>query len=194
METVYMKDDETDGHSTDRMSKGDTSKSSSDVTDHPEKDKKQGDSNKVKFRHSFQMRTMPEGYNSGRQYIIQARSDEERQKIVADLTKLSKIAIDKHLAKSQFRKTQVRRALPSFHTRVERPPHHDRPTEPRNRSRVAAAGGARHGRPATCRRCGTSRTARQPPPRSSLAAAATPPPAATVTVTTHGCCAHTAQP
>ena len=103
-----MKDDEADGHSTDRMSKGETSKSGIDATDHPEKDKKQGDTNKVKFRHSFQLRTQPEGYNSGRQYIVQARSEEERQKIVADLAKFSKMAIDKHLAKSQFRKTQVR--------------------------------------------------------------------------------------
>ena len=102
-----MKDDETEGHSTERMGKGENSKSGMDVTDHPEKDKKQGDTNKVKFRHSFQLRTKSDGYNSGRQYIIQARSDEERQKIATDLIKLSKIAIDKHLAKSQFRKTQA---------------------------------------------------------------------------------------
>ncbi len=109
-ETANMKDDESEGHTSERMSKGDTSKSAMDFSEHhgPEKDKKQGDSNKVKFRHSFQLRTKPEGYNSGRQYIIQARSEEERQKIVKDLTKLSKIAIDKFLAKSQFRKTQVR--------------------------------------------------------------------------------------
>jgi hypothetical protein len=106
-ETANMKDDESDGHTSERMSKGESSKSSMDLSEHPEKDKKQGDSNKVKFRHSFQLRTKPEGYNSGRQYIIQARSEEERQKIVKELTKLSKIAIDKFLAKSQFRKTQV---------------------------------------------------------------------------------------
>ncbi len=106
-ETANMKDDETEGNS-ERMGRGDANKSGVDVSDHPEKDKKQGDTNKVKFRHSFQLRTKPDGYNSGRQYIIQARSDEERQKIITDLNKLSKIAIDKFLAKSQFRKIQVR--------------------------------------------------------------------------------------
>ena len=109
-----MKDDDSDS-----QNKTELAKPVGDPSEHPDgkggetKDKKQGDTNKVKFRHAFQLRTKPDGYNSGRQYIIQARTEEERQKIVADLTKLSKIAIDKFLAKSQFRKTQARPAPPA---------------------------------------------------------------------------------
>ena len=114
-ETANMKDADGDGptHSAGpEKAKGESVKTVAD-SEHSEgkwpdtKEKKQGDTNKVKFRHAFQLRTKLEGYNSGRQYIVQARTEEERQKIVADLTKLSKIAIDKFLAKSQFRKTQA---------------------------------------------------------------------------------------
>jgi hypothetical protein len=133
-----MKDDESDGHGGAEKSRVDPTKSFIDQSEHTDskggdlKDKKQGDSNKVKFRHAFQLRTQQEGYNSGRQYIIQARTEEERQKIVADLTKLSKIANDKFLAKSQFRKTQAR-APPS-------------PADPRPHSHLKAGGA----RPACC--------------------------------------------
>mmetsp|Transcript_52361 Transcript_52361/g.109235 ORF Transcript_52361/g.109235 Transcript_52361/m.109235 type:complete len:514 (-) Transcript_52361:54-1595(-) len=70
--------------------------------------KKSGDSNKVKFRHAVQLCTKTEGdgYNSGRQYIIQARNEQEHKKIIKDLTRLSKLATDKFLAKSQFEKAQ----------------------------------------------------------------------------------------
>jgi hypothetical protein len=113
-ETSKMKDDDSETNGNSEKSKAEVSKSSADHSEHPElkggeiKDKKQGDTNKVKFRHAFQLRTQSEGYNSGRQYIIQARTEEERQKIVSDIIKLSKIANDKFLAKSQFRKTQAR--------------------------------------------------------------------------------------
>ena len=69
-------------------------------------DKKSGDSNKVKFQRALQLQTKPDGYNSGRQYIIQAHTDEECQQIYNELTKLSKIALDKYLAKSRFEKAQ----------------------------------------------------------------------------------------
>ena len=68
---------------------------------------KPGDSNKVKFRNAVQIHTKPDGYNSGRQYIIQARSDEESRKIAEQLTKLSKIATEIFLAKSKFAKAQA---------------------------------------------------------------------------------------
>ncbi len=113
-ETAKMKDDDSDTHGGVEKVKMESVKNPVDHSEHPEakggeiKDKKQGDTNKVKFRHAFQLRTKHDGYNSGRQYIIQARTEEERQKIVSDLTKLAKIANDKFLAKSQFRKTQAR--------------------------------------------------------------------------------------
>jgi hypothetical protein len=52
--------------------------------------KKSGDSNKVKFRHALQLctKTDGDGYNSGRQYIIQARNEPELKKIIKDLTRL----------------------------------------------------------------------------------------------------------
>ena len=118
-----MKDAEGDAHAGPEKAKGDQNgraPAADQASEHPEtkgaeaKAKKQGDTNKVKFRHAFQLRTQSEGYNSGRQYIIQARTEEERHKIVADLSRLAKIANDKHLAKSQFRKTQAR-AHPPLH-------------------------------------------------------------------------------
>ena len=104
-ETANMKDVDGDGPVGTEKVKGEHSEHDTKGAD--AKEKKQGDTNKVKFRHAFQLRTQPEGYNSGRQYIIQARTEEERHKIVNDLIKLSKIASDKFLAKSQFRKTQA---------------------------------------------------------------------------------------
>ena len=79
-------------------------------------DKKTGDSNKVKFQHALQLHTKPDGYNSGRQYIIQAHTDAECQKLLSDLTRLSKIALDKFLAKSRFEKAQARPRMPSSPT------------------------------------------------------------------------------
>ena len=82
----------------------------------PSSGKKSGDSNKVMFRNALQIHTKPDGYNSGRQYVIQARNEDERQKIVQDLTRLSKIATDKFLAKSQFDKAQASPAPISWST------------------------------------------------------------------------------
>ena len=70
-------------------------------------EKKSGDSNKVKFRNALQIHTKDDGYNSGRQYIIQARSEEERKRLVEQLSRLSKVARDKFLAKSLFTKAQA---------------------------------------------------------------------------------------
>jgi hypothetical protein len=127
-ETAKMKDDDSDASGVNEKSKAEIAKSQADHSEHPEKggevkDKKQGDSNKVKFRHAFQLRTQAEGYNSGRQYIIQARTEEERLKIVSDLTKLSKIANDKFLAKSQFRKTQASTQHPPKQRAWQPTPH-----------------------------------------------------------------------
>ena len=70
-------------------------------------EKKPGDSNKVKFRNALQIHTKSDGYNSGRQYIIQARSSEESRSIADQLGKLSRAATEIFLAKSRFTKAQV---------------------------------------------------------------------------------------
>ena len=76
------------------------------------KPKKNAKSNKLKFINSFQIRTITEGYNSGRQYIIQANSDLESRSLVKQIRKLAKISRDNFLAKSQFLKAQARTEQP----------------------------------------------------------------------------------
>ena len=71
------------------------------------KSKKTGNTNKLKFSFSFQLRTTLEGYNSGRQYIIQAGSDEESQALVTKIRRLAKVSTENYLAKSKFLKAQV---------------------------------------------------------------------------------------
>jgi hypothetical protein len=110
VEVVSMKDGGAgnDDHSSSGKIQRDASKT---IDDDPLKkasgEKKSGDSNKVMFRNALQIHTKPDGYNSGRQYVIQARSEEERQTMVEELSRLSKIATDKFLAKSQFTKAQA---------------------------------------------------------------------------------------
>ena len=74
------------------------------------KEKKVGKTNKIKFHHSFQLRTSQEGYNSGRQYIIQANSDQECQELVEQIRQLAKVATEIFLAKSRFLKAQASRS------------------------------------------------------------------------------------
>ena len=60
--------------------------------EHPKKsdNKKEADPQRQKFRNSFQVRTLVEGYNSGRAYYLKASSEQE----CADLTnKLSSLAL-----------------------------------------------------------------------------------------------------
>jgi len=71
------------------------------------KEKKSGKSNKILFNHAFQLRTSPEGYNSGRQYIIQAHSDAECHSLVELIIGSAKVATEKFLAKSRFLKAQA---------------------------------------------------------------------------------------
>ena len=110
VEVASMQDGgaKSDDHSSSGKVQRDNSKMmEDDPSKKPSTEKKSGDSNKVMFRNALQIHTKPDGYNSGRQYVIQARSEEERQKIVQDLTKLSKVATDKFLAKTHFDKAQA---------------------------------------------------------------------------------------
>ena len=71
----------------------------------------QGDTNEIRLRHAFVLCSMADGYNSGRKYIMQARTEEECIAIIDDLKKISNLAIDKFLGKTQFCKMQ---ALPAY--------------------------------------------------------------------------------
>jgi hypothetical protein len=78
-----------------------------DKNDEPVVEKKCGDTNKVKFLNSLQIHTTENGYNSGRQYIVQAKSSTQIHTLAEELKKLSKLATERHLAKSRFVKAQV---------------------------------------------------------------------------------------
>ena len=56
------------------------------------------------FEHSFQIRTIPDGHNSGRKYILQAENDLERNKFIAHISSLTKLA--KMAEESPFNRTQ----------------------------------------------------------------------------------------
>jgi hypothetical protein len=120
LEVVSMQDGGTKSDEQSTSGKVQRDASMSSMEDEPLKkpssEKKSGDSNKVMFRNALQIHTKPDGYNSGRQYVVQARDEAERQKIVQDLTRLSKIATDKFLAKSQFDKAQASPAPTSWST------------------------------------------------------------------------------
>jgi hypothetical protein len=100
--------DKSDDHSASGKIKKNSSKTfDDDPLKKPTSEKKSGDSNKVLFRNALQILTKADGYNSGRQYVVQARDEAECQAIVQELNRLSKIATDKFLAKSQFDKAQA---------------------------------------------------------------------------------------
>ncbi len=82
----------------------------------PTLEKKSGDSNKVMFHNALQIYTSPDGYNSGRQYVIKARDEAEHEKIVQELRRLSKIARDKFLAKTKFDMAQASPPTPHLNS------------------------------------------------------------------------------
>lgn len=57
-------------------------------------------------RQFFYIQTIPDGYNSGRQYKIRANSSQNLKAIIQTLSTLSRAASEKAAAKSKFRKTQ----------------------------------------------------------------------------------------
>ena len=72
----------------------------------------QGDANEVRFSHAFALCSTANGYNSGRKYIMLARTEGECTAIIDDLNKKSRVALDKFLGKTEFCKMQV---LPASH-------------------------------------------------------------------------------
>jgi hypothetical protein len=67
-----------------------------------------GDSNKVKFRNSFQIWTQVDGYNSGRSYYLKAATKEECLDVMHTLQGLSRTAKMLKDAKTRFEKWQER--------------------------------------------------------------------------------------
>ena len=61
-----------------------------------------------KFACAFQIHTIKDGFNSGRTYCLKTSSDDETQRIVAELTKSSAVAREKAEAKSRFTRSQDR--------------------------------------------------------------------------------------
>jgi hypothetical protein len=57
---------------------------------------------------SFQIETTEEGYNAGRIYVIQMKSEKDFGAVVEDLTRLHKIARDKAEARTKFKRIQDR--------------------------------------------------------------------------------------
>ena len=54
----------------------------------------------IDFTHAFQIRTVKNGQNAGRKYILRGSSDEEVATIIGQLSELAKIAAEKEAAKS----------------------------------------------------------------------------------------------
>ena len=57
---------------------------------------------------TFQIKTIPDGYNSGRTYYLRAQSESTCRKITAALNKLCTAARERANVKSQFEKVQLR--------------------------------------------------------------------------------------
>ena len=67
-----------------------------------------GDSNNVKFKNSFKIRTLIDGYNSGRTYYLKASNDEQCANIVKQLSQSAKAAKKAKEAKTRFERSQER--------------------------------------------------------------------------------------
>jgi hypothetical protein len=72
-----------------------------------ENDKK-ADSQNETFKNSFQIRTLMDGYNSGRAYYLKASSEEECAEIVEKLAKSARAAKKSREAKTRFEQSQER--------------------------------------------------------------------------------------
>ncbi len=65
-----------------------------------------GDPNNAKFKNAFKIRTLIDGYNSGRTYYLKASSDEQCADIVKLLTQSAKAAKKAREAKTRFETSQ----------------------------------------------------------------------------------------
>ena len=66
------------------------------------------DSNKVKFKNSFEIKTLVHGFNSGRKYFFKATNEEQCADLMKNLSEMVKAAIKKKEAKTRFQESQER--------------------------------------------------------------------------------------
>ncbi len=83
-------------------------KSRSFVRDSSELEEVEEESTSRLFVNAFQIATIPDGYNSGRSYYLQADSSDIKQQIISQLQVLAKTAKKKAEVKSSFHKAQDR--------------------------------------------------------------------------------------
>jgi hypothetical protein len=62
----------------------------------------------VDFTNAFQIRTKKDGFNAGRKYFIQANSEEELTQLVAEITHVAKVAVEREAARSKWERMQTR--------------------------------------------------------------------------------------
>ncbi len=79
-----------------------------DETSKKSDNRKEADSQRQKFRNSFQIRTFAEGYNSGRAYYLKASSEQECDNLLNKLSSLALAAKKAKDAKTRFEKSQER--------------------------------------------------------------------------------------
>jgi hypothetical protein len=57
-------------------------------------------------QYTLEIRTLPDGYNSGRVFKIRVLSEKKKRTVIEDLTRLSTIEREKFEAKSKYKKSQ----------------------------------------------------------------------------------------
>jgi hypothetical protein len=69
---------------------------------------RKADPQKEKFKNSFQIRTLVDGYNSGRAYYLKASSEQECADLISKLGTSARVAKKAKEAKTRFEKSQER--------------------------------------------------------------------------------------
>jgi hypothetical protein len=69
---------------------------------------KSADSSQTRFQHALQLKTISDGFNSGRTYNLQAASDEQCRVVCESLTRLARRAREDAATISSIRRAQAR--------------------------------------------------------------------------------------
>ncbi len=62
----------------------------------------------IDLSHAFQIRTIKNGFNAGRKYIIQTSSDDVMTELVDEISELVRVITERQATKSKWRKIQKR--------------------------------------------------------------------------------------
>jgi hypothetical protein len=68
---------------------------------------KSADSSQTRFQHALQLKTIPDGFNSGRTYYLQAASDEQCRAVCESISRLARRAREEAAATSRIRRAQA---------------------------------------------------------------------------------------